>query len=70
MRKWEYTTRLFNIEDDNDLNGYQNTLNDLGEYGWELVSAVNTREISEHDDGKVSEHFTIDILATFKREKY
>lgn len=68
MKKWEYISRWFDIEGDNQQEEYQDALNSLGEEGWELVSVVNGRTESEHSDGVV-DSFAMSVFATFKREK-
>lgn len=68
MRKWEYISRWFDIEGDNQQEEYQAALNVLGEEGWELVSVTNAKTESENSHG-VIDSFTMSVLATLKREK-
>lgn len=61
MKKFEYTTFVFNTN--NDTWYLDQRLNELGEEGWELVTAATDNSMD--DDGDT---YTESIYYTLKRE--
>ena len=64
MTKWEYLPVEFRRD---ELKRFKESLNELGEIGWDLVSMVpiETKSVGLFDSGSA----TSDLVAIFKRPK-